>query len=192
MPENGPQNANVPDLEHSNRVHLDEAEGWLGLGDWAEANIALDKIAPEQRGHPDVLRVRCMMYCEAAQWPACAEVAGALVVVLPEDPTGWINRAYALRRAPGGSVQAAYDALLPAADRVRDREMVLFNLACYSCQLGRLKEAREWLTRCLAEASRHGMLKQRRLQAQEEPDLKALWQSSEPGDTGDMGDASAD
>ncbi|HEV2208781.1 MAG TPA: tetratricopeptide repeat protein [Verrucomicrobiae bacterium] len=189
MPENAPERAIVPELDHANRLHLDEAEGWLGLGDWVEANIALDKITPELRAHPDVLRVRCMIYCDAAQWQSCAEVAGALLAMLPEDAMGWINRAYALRRAPGGSVQAAYDALLPAADRVHDREMVLFNLACYSCQLGRLKEAREWLTRCLAEASRHGMLKQRRLQAQEEPDLKALWQTSEPGA---LGEASAD
>ena len=96
--------------------------------------------------------------------------------MLPEESFGWINRSYALRRAPGGSVQAAYDALLPAADRLKDLEQVTFNLACYSCQLGRIKEGREWLTRSLAEANRRGKMNQRRLEALAEPDLRPLWQ----------------
>ena len=86
-----------------------------------------------------------------------------------------MNRSYAIRRAPGGGVQAAYDALKPAAERLSDLEQVTFNLACYACQLGRLQEAREWLAKAFAAAERSGRVKLRRQEALEEADLQPLW-----------------
>ena len=38
--------------------HLAAAQGWLGLGDWLEANEELDQIAPGIRAHPAVLSLR--------------------------------------------------------------------------------------------------------------------------------------
>jgi hypothetical protein len=125
-----------------------------------------------------------LVYSEAKKWKECVDIAQALVELMPGESFGWINRSFALRRAPGGSVQAAYDALLPAADRLKDLEQVTFNLACYSCQLGRIKEGREWFARCLVEANRRGRMNQRRLEALQEPDLKPLWQQIKSNELG--------
>jgi hypothetical protein len=135
----------------------------------------LAQIAEALRNHPEVLQARCIVESEAERWDACVEIGRALVELMPDDSFGWINHAYALRRATGGGVQAAYDALKPAADRLKELEPVLFNLACYACQLDKLDEAREWLKKCFAEAARQGRRKRRRLEALAEPDLEALW-----------------
>jgi hypothetical protein len=39
-------------------------------------------------------------------------------VAMPDDAFGWLHQAYALRRITGGGIQAAWDALLPAADSI--------------------------------------------------------------------------
>jgi hypothetical protein len=45
-------------LEPPDSLHLQAAQGWLELGSHIEANEELEKIAPQLRAHPDVLKVR--------------------------------------------------------------------------------------------------------------------------------------
>ncbi len=156
-------------------LHLRAAEGWLGLGDPESASTELEKIQAEFQSHPEVLATRYCVYAATKEWDACVEIARKLVELEPKQSFGWVNRSYAIRRAPGGSVQAAYDALRPAADRLDDLEQVTFNLACYACQLGRLEEARDWLAKAMAAAARTGRLKRRRREALEDSDLQPLW-----------------
>jgi hypothetical protein len=54
LPELGKDKA-VKELEPHDKRHLDAAQGWLGLGNWREANEELEQITPERRAHPDVL-----------------------------------------------------------------------------------------------------------------------------------------
>jgi hypothetical protein len=161
----------VKPLEPSDSHHLRAAEGWLELGNHIEANAELELIAPILRAHPDVLEIRWAIYAIAEKWNECADIGRALVELEPEDAFGWIHRAYALRRAPGGGLQAAYDALLPAADRLNELETVFFNLACYACQLGDLKAAKQWLKKAFGT----GNATKIKLMALDEPDLKPLW-----------------
>jgi len=162
-------------LEPPDSFHLLAAQGWLELGCPTEAGEELEKIAPELSMRPDVLGTRWEACARLGNWEAGVEIGQRLVEAEPEQSFGWINRSYALRRAPGGGVQAAYEALRPAADRVADLEQVNFNLACYACQLGRLDEGREWLSKSLAIAQRDGRLHFARQNALNEPDLEALW-----------------
>jgi hypothetical protein len=156
-------------------MFLQAAEGWLGLGAWQEANEELGKITIEFQTHPDVLKMRWAVAAVGKQWDACAEVGVLLVEAEPEESFGWVNRSYALRRATGGGLQAAYDALKPAADRFKDVEQVGYNLACYCCQLGRLDEAREWLAKAFSTALRNGRATHLKQEALAETDLKPLW-----------------
>jgi hypothetical protein len=39
-------------LEQADRVHLNAAEGWFGLGDLVSASDELEKITPAFRAHP--------------------------------------------------------------------------------------------------------------------------------------------
>ncbi len=77
--------------------------------------------------------------------------------------------AYAIRRA--NSIQAAKDILLKAEPRFPKEAVIKYNLACYSCQLGDLEAAKNYLKRAFNIDLRW------RLQALEDEDLKALWDS---------------
>ena len=43
------------ELSTSDNRYLDAAQGWLGLGNWLEANEELERITTSMRAHPDVL-----------------------------------------------------------------------------------------------------------------------------------------
>jgi hypothetical protein len=163
-------------LEAPDSMFLDAAEGWLGLGNWQEANQELEKIRPEFRTHPDFLKVRWTACAMAKNWDRCVEVGQSLVEAEPKDSFGWVNRSYALRRSSLGGLQAAYDALTPAADAFKEVEQVGFNLACYACQLGFMEAARQWLAKAFSAAVRHGTASHLKKEALGEVDLKPLWQ----------------
>jgi len=151
------------------------AHGWLGLGSPADAAEELGKVAPEFRSHPEVLQTRWTVCASRGQWAACTDLGRLLIEADPADSFGWINRSYALRRAPGGGVEAAYEALLPALDQLKDIEQVTFNLGCYSCLLGRVDEARRWLVKFFALARQGRRLQRAREMALQETDLQPLW-----------------
>jgi hypothetical protein len=54
-------------------------EGWLELGKWREANEELERITPEMRAHPLVLRLRWEIYAKAGKWEMAAEVAQGMI-----------------------------------------------------------------------------------------------------------------
>ena len=98
-------------LEPPDRIHLQAAEGWIGLGNFAEANDELEQIAAANRAHPDVLQLRWRIYADLRNWDACLDIATALTTMMPERRFGWIHRAHTLDKLgrPGSSEQAAQD-----------------------------------------------------------------------------------
>jgi predicted Zn-dependent protease len=121
------------------------ATGWLELGNAAEAEAELVQLSPEASQHPDVLELRWLVFAKQAKWGEGLQVAQKLMTVAPERPTGWLHRAYALRRLPNGSLQEAWKALLPAHRKFPRESLIPYNLSCYACQMGDLDEARQWL-----------------------------------------------
>ena len=158
-----------PDLHH-----LRAAMGWLELGNPREASEEFKQIAPALQVHPDVLEIRWEICAMAKEWDACVDIAGAIVELAPDRPFGWIGRAYSLRRVEGGGLMAAFVTLLPVADEFPAEPMIPFCLSCYTCQLGRLEDARAWLQRAFAVASLTGAKKRLQHMALEEPDLEPL------------------
>jgi Flp pilus assembly protein TadD len=158
-------------LEPPDSHHLRAAEGWLGLGDQAEAAQELDKIAPRLRGHPAVLRVYYDLHAKAKLWDLAAEVAGALVTAEPGDPGAWICLAYAIRRKPGSGILQAREILTRAQPMFPEQHLIPFNLACYECQLGDLEKARQWLQMAFAGNDASEM----KLMALADPDLEPMW-----------------
>ena|ERR1035438_9678750 len=151
--------------------HLDAAEGWLGLGDHLSANEELDQITPELGVHPVVLAVRYQVYAKTKNWDGAVEIAGTFVKLLPEKPAAWISLAYATRRKTGGGIPEAKKILLEAESKFPAEYLIRYNLACYECQLGNLKEAMVWLKRAIDLAGSRDI----RLRALEDEDLQALW-----------------
>ena len=150
---------------------LDAAQGWLGLCDFLAANEELDNITPSLRAHPVVLAVRCEIYAKAKKWDGAVEIANTLVKMLPNNLAAWINLAYATRRKTGGSLTEAKKILLEAEPKFPSAYLIRYNLACYDCQLGNLKEALVWLERAIDLAGEEDI----RLKALEDKDLEPLW-----------------
>lgn len=161
----------VKALDPSVIHRLNAAEGWLGLGNVAEAVQELDGIPDAVCQHPAVLEVRWQICAQQKKWDAGKEIARAIVSEMPDFAGGWLHLSYATRRATGGSVQAAWDVLFPVAKKFPGVPLISYNLACYACQLGQKDVARQWLQNAFVagDAARF------KLMALQDSDLKPLW-----------------
>jgi len=158
-------------LEPPDTHYLAAAIGWLELGNPAEARAELGHVRPENQEHPDVLEARWLVCAETKSWPEALEVSRALLKQAPERSSGWLHQAYALRRVPGGTVQQAWEALLPAFEKFPSEATISYNLSCYACQMSQLEAARTWFKRALSLGNQEH-LKQMALA---DHDLEPLW-----------------
>lgn len=160
-------------LEPPDTHHVSAAIGWLELGNPAEAGEEIARVSPEMLDHPDVLEVRWAICAAGQRWETAVEVAEKLVEAAPERSSGWIHRAYALRRSTGGGLQLAWAALRPAFDKFPSVSVIPYNLACYAAQFGHLDEGWEWLHKAMEAEGDVNRIKTMALQ---DADLKALWE----------------
>ena len=156
-------------LPHPDNHHLEAAEGWIELGNWREANEELEKITPQLRAHPFVLELRYKVYEAAEKWDMALEVAKGLREILPANQWGYFYTAYALHELK--RTQEAYDLVKGIIRKFPKHQMMHYNLACYSCQLGNLKEAMKWLEKAIDLAGTEDI----RLMALHDHDLEPLW-----------------
>ena len=152
--------------------HLLAALGWLELGLPAEAGEEIAHITPGNIEHPDVLEVRWEICAAGKRWDTGLQLAERLLQVAPDRSSGWIHRAYALRRVPGGGLGKAWEALRPAYEKFPDISIIPYNLACYAAQLGRPDDAWEWLQKAVTSGGEKERL---RTMALVDADLESLW-----------------
>ena len=160
-------------LEPPNTHHLRAAIGWMELGNPTEAGEEIARITPELMEHPDVLDVRWSVCAAGRSLDAALSVAETLVRVAPDRSSGWVHRAYALRRVRHGGLQLAWAALRPAFEKFPKEEVIPYNLACYAAQSGRLDAAWDWLHRAMEAAGDVKVIKERAL---DDCDLQPLWE----------------
>lgn len=158
-------------LEPSDIHRLNAALGWLGLNCPADARAELDAIAPAQQSHPAVLEACWLLCAHEKNWGDALEVAGRELQFAPDAASGWLHRAYALRRVSGGGLAQAWEALLPAAGKFPKEPVIAYNLSCYACQMQQLDLAREWFQRAVA-AGEKKVIQQMALN---DDDLRPLW-----------------
>jgi predicted Zn-dependent protease len=151
--------------------HFNAACGWLELGNRADARVELELISTENQKHPAVLDLRWSLHAAEQKWEDAFRVAQQLMVARPDDAGGWLHCAYALRRMDGGGVEQALAFLQPVAEKFPNEPVIVFNLACYACQLNQLDEARRWFQRACACGGENAM----RAMALADEDLKPLW-----------------
>ena len=101
---------------------IQSAEGWLELGDVAEALRELEKI-PSSACNLAVLRLRYTAFAMINQWQAALLVAEVAVQLYPSAPEPWLWRAEAIR-ATTGSAEKACASLLPAVQLFPDNTAV--------------------------------------------------------------------
>jgi len=114
-------------------TQLDAALGWLGLGNWFEANEELDRITPTLRAHPEVLKVRYSVCAEAKKWELALEVTQTLALELPHVSFGFVQSAYALDQLC--RTREALILLESAVGKFPEDVGIRYDLACYSCNL---------------------------------------------------------
>ena len=112
--------------------------GWLELGNHLEASGELEKISPTSRDHPEVLEVQWGIHSFEKNWEACLEIGRTLVKLAPELSPGWRHRSVALHFMKRS--REAYDLLFPALKEFPDDWAVFYDMACYACVLGNLRE----------------------------------------------------
>ena len=105
----------------------------------------------------------------AKKWDFVIAVAETLVKLIPNNPQAWIQRSFALHEMK--RTQEAFDLLLPAAALFPKQWLIPYNLACYTAQLARLKDSRQWLEKAFAIRNTKAI----KLMALEDPDLEPLW-----------------
>jgi len=161
----------VQKLEPPDTHYLDAATGWLGLGCPQEAREELSRISPANQCHPDTLEVRWTLLVREERWDDALKIAELELKLRPEDPAGWLHRAYALRRAPKGGLIGAWGVLLLAAEKFPKEPVIAYNLSCYATQLKDLVSARLWLHRSIKVGDKAEIKKM----ALDDDDLKPLW-----------------
>jgi Flp pilus assembly protein TadD len=159
-------------LPHPDNLHVNAAEGWLMLGDVQAAREELTKLAPSSQAHPEVLDVRWSVHAAKGEWQEAFQAAQQIVTSSPECSYGWVHRAYAARRKPGGGLSEAWDALRPAADLFPKVDIIPYNLACYAAQMGRADEAWTWLRKAMKAGRRVSRIREMALA---DSDLEPLW-----------------
>ena len=150
---------------------LNAVVGWLELGNTREARVELEALPKNFEKNAEILDLRWLLHAREGDWAGALKVAQRFVELHPEDPSGWLHRAYALRRVAEGGVRKALDVLRPAFEGFPSEPVIPFNLACYECQLDNLPEARRWLE----EAFKRGDKKRLTAMALADDDLEKLW-----------------
>lgn len=129
--------------------HVSAAIGWIELGNPVEARAELEKVSPELRTHPGVLEVEWAIEANSQNWTAALKIAQQIIRLTPDDVSGWLHQAYALRRVPEGGLLSAWNALFAVAEKFPDEGTVFYNLACYACQMEQMENARQLLQRAI-------------------------------------------
>jgi predicted Zn-dependent protease len=165
----------MEELGQSEKRLLEAAEGWLGLGDWQEAETELQALDPALRGHAAVLRVRWLVFAAAGKWVQAGQTARALCTTAPSDAFGWVCLAHAAHKL--NQTRQARNLLLAVVDEFPADYGIRSDLACYACQLGRIGEAWCWLEKAMALP--HSQRLDR--MALRDPCLQPLWQAMKSG-----------
>lgn len=154
------------------RWSLERADGFLDLRLLDRAKNELDRVPDEHRNTLPYYQIRMRLALEQERWTPALECACELHRRMPEDPSTWIQLAYATRRA--ADLPAAESILLKAIKQFPGNAMIQYNLACYECQLGRLDRAQAFLRRAM------GLDRGFKRLALEDEDLEPLWDALEP------------
>lgn len=146
------------------------ALGWLELGNWLEAYNELESLPPEQRTHPDALKLYCRVWEAAEKWPELEMIAEGAMAIHPDEPAFCSHSAWA-KHMQGFSVAAA-DQMMGRPSHLPTDAEFCFRLACISSALGFPTDARNWLDLAFRKSDEPDKLK---LRALEQEELRGMW-----------------
>ena len=115
--------------------------------------------------------MRWTLCVQNKNWAEALEIARSEMAATPDEASGWLHHAYALRRVPDGGLPRAWEALRPAAEKFPAEPVIAYNLSCYACQLQQLDVARHWLKQAMKIGGKEAIRKM----ALADDDLRPLW-----------------
>ena len=143
----GTRLGSVPGMDVSeSSLTLAAAEGFVQLGLYQDGWDELERLDPEARSAPPVLRLRLQIYAGMKRWEDVNVLGRSLLAKLPPDA----------EPHPPGELRAF-------------RAEVLYRLGCAECQLSNIVEAKTSLERAFT------LNPELRLRALDDPDLEAVW-----------------
>jgi Flp pilus assembly protein TadD len=154
-------------MNTTDKNKLRAALGYIELGMLEEAAEEVSALSQESLNDFDALILRLELSQRSGQWEQAESIARKLTKLQPEEPDWSIALAYAARRAH--SVEVAREILCDAAARFPKEAVIHFNLACYSCQLGEIPVARNYLRKAFALDRSYIVT------ALKDQDLKPIW-----------------
>ena len=160
-------------LAPRDRIVLEAANGWLMLGNAAEAMAEFDQISAPGRQSAEALTTLWEIHAQQRKWDAAIAAADSLIAKAKDQPDGYIKRAYALHELRRS--QEAWETLHPVSSQFGDNWLIPYNLACYAAQLGRPEDALKWFRK----AVRVGDERELRTMALKDPDLEPIRQKIE-------------
>ena len=147
---------------------LEWARECLKAGRSLEAGMKMERISPELRKHPEVLKLRYEIYKTEKRWHAALDAAVDYSQVVPDDIAGWLGQAVCLHEMKLS--QQALNMLLKVVDRFSEHPMIPFYIALFTTELGRLEQARKWLFKALVIGDKPKLISL----AMNEPDMEPL------------------
>ena len=108
---------------------LEWARECLKTGRSLEAGIKLERISPELRSHPDVLKLRYEIYRHERRWHAAMDAIQAYSNAMPDDVDGWIGQALCLHEMKLS--QRGLNVLLRVVDRFPEEPFVPYYIALF-------------------------------------------------------------
>lgn len=143
----GTRLGSVPGMDVSeSSLTLAAAEGFVQLGLYQDGWDELERLAPEARSTPPVLRLRLHIFAGMKRWDDVNVLGRSLLAKLPPDTAPH----------PPGALRAFH-------------AEVLYRLGCAECQLRNMVEAKAALERAFT------LSPDLRLRALDDPDLEAIW-----------------
>jgi len=122
---------------------LRRAEGFVDLKMPARARVELERIPAALHDHPACRVARLNLLMLEKNWAEAFPIARRLREQFPQHAEHWISDAYVTRRAR--NIAEAEPILIEAAGLFPRQAVIVYNLACYACQLGHLDKARALL-----------------------------------------------
>lgn len=158
-----------PHLLPADRHRLSAAEGWLALGLPGESLEELDGLGEASRLLPEARHLRCLALGRLRRFAVLEGVAKAFLDDVPDDLRAVLHLANAWHWQQ--RTAAAYELALESCARFPGQWQLVYDLACYAAQTGRLPEARQRLQEAMALAPDAKALKE---YARQDPDLIPL------------------
>jgi hypothetical protein len=154
---------------------LNTARGYYGLNMIADAEAELLLASRFSQELPEFIQLWGFIFAKKKEWGRSLDCANNLVALQPENQSGHLLKADAIRHIKYCGPRAAFASLLKVAGQFPDCPVVSYNLGCYAAVNENLFSARRFIIQMLQKAEKTGEINYFRYASLNDEDLKPLW-----------------